>query len=311
MARFGLLSDLRFLGCLALFGSLLVSADGRAEPESTDDTTPTQIAVSIDAGLLSVSAKDAPLDIVLTRIAEKAGFAMEIRGDLECIVSWNMVELPVEKGLDRILQKVASVRIHGPKTAQGDHPLRRVIAWSGPRDGKTCAAPAQPPANSLEARPLNANKHNVALAGRADERQARLEAIQKMGTKPTPAAVNELISVLQQDPDAALRRQAAMQLSRIKTAKAKESLERSLGDDDPAVRVRIVQSLGVWRHQAVSPLAKVLQHDPSPKVRRIAAMMLGQSGSDDAIPALSAAERDQDQKVRRAASRAIARLRSR
>ncbi len=310
MARVELLSDLRILGCLAFFGSLLVSADGRADPESIGPRIPKQIAVSVDAGLLSLSAEDVPLDLVLLRIAEKAGFAMEIRGDLECAVTWKMNEQPVEKGLDRILQKVASVKIHGPKTAQGDHPLQRVIAWSGSRDGKTCAAPAQPLANSLETRPLGANKHDVALAGRVDKRQARLEAIQKMGAKPTPAAVRELISFLQQDADAAVRRQAALQLSRIKTVKARESLVQALGDDEPSVRVRVVQSLGVWRHQAVSPLAQVLQNDPSPKVRRIAAMMLGQSGSDDAIPALSAAERDQDQKVRRAASRAIARLRS-
>jgi HEAT repeat protein/protein-S-isoprenylcysteine O-methyltransferase Ste14 len=100
------------------------------------------------------------------------------------------------------------------------------------------------------------------------------------------AAVDPLIGFLD-DPDPALRQEAARVLGRVRSPEAVEPLLGRLSDEDPNVQYWAILALGQHRSQeAVEPLIAILSSRTG-STSRAAAVALGQIGSPAAVDALT------------------------
>jgi protein-S-isoprenylcysteine O-methyltransferase Ste14 len=99
------------------------------------------------------------------------------------------------------------------------------------------------------------------------------------------AAVGPLIGLLD-DPDPALRQEAARVLGRVRSPEAVEPLLGRLSDEDPNVQYWAILALGQSRsREAVEPLIAILS-SRTRSTSRAAAVALGQIGSPAAVDAL-------------------------
>src|SRR5262249_16268783 len=109
-----------------------------------------------------------------------------------------------------------------------------------------------------------------------------------------------------QDPNAQVRREAAVALGSLKAKQAIQDIIRSLKDTDARVRAKAAEGLwgfGPEAKDAVPALAAALK-DKSADVRLCAAGALGDIGPEarNTIPALGEALKDRDANVRAAAA---------
>ena len=96
---------------------------------------------------------------------------------------------------------------------------------------------------------------------------------------PPPASVNPDLTTLVTDPEARIRRRAAMAIGRVGLPDGIAPLTAALADPDPDVREMAAFGLGLIADAtAAPPLTKALA-DPSPLVRGRAAEALGQIGA--------------------------------
>jgi hypothetical protein len=209
-------------------------------PPATND-------VAVRAGLLTVKLHDAPMADVLLTIGAQAGFEVIIRGDLGAPVTWSFSDLPLDKGIRRLLDDSSLIMIYAPSQGHaGVRPLVRVIALS-----------------------------------LIDGHEDRLRAVQRLAIIPDEAASKDLALLLSQDEDPLIRQIAAIALGKVGGAGAELALTTALGDEDSLVRVRAIQALAKWGPEAVGSLVKTLMKDPAPNVRRQAALSLGRMSSFD------------------------------
>ena len=116
-----------------------------------------------------------------------------------------------------------------------------------------------------------------------------------------PAAVEPLIAVLKNDPDADIRWQAAFALSRSRDSRVVEPLVAALKDTESVVRSAAASALGtIGDPRVIEPLIATLK-DSDPKVRSSAASALGDIKDPRVVEPLIAALKDMDAEVRRAA----------
>jgi cyclophilin family peptidyl-prolyl cis-trans isomerase/HEAT repeat protein len=103
---------------------------------------------------------------------------------------------------------------------------------------------------------------------------------------PPPPPVPDLIPLLS-DPDAAIRRRAALAVGRVGLAEGVQSLLPLLKDPDPDVRQMSAFALGLIGDRASSPALQALLTDTSFVVRGRAAEALGLIGDSSAAPAIA------------------------
>jgi hypothetical protein len=118
-------------------------------------------------------------------------------------------------------------------------------------------------------------------------------------------AGDELIKALH-DPSPRIRRQAAAGLARLGDPSAVEALIHQLEYHPDLVEDEMVDALGsLGGAEAVPWLSKLLTNDPRTQVRRAAALSLGRTGVESAIPPLLKAAKEGDADIRRAALRSL------
>src|SRR4051812_14569168 len=114
----------------------------------------------------------------------------------------------------------------------------------------------------------------------------------RAATPPPPPEVTPDLTVLVTDPDARIRRRAALAIGRVGLAAGVQPLVVALSDADPDVREMSAFALGLIADAAATPpLVKALT-DSSPIVRGRAAEALGQINAKDKEQVSAAARRD-------------------
>ncbi len=295
---------------MGLAGLLLVPAIASLnhpgqEALAAEHAPPATNEVTARAGLLTVKLHDAPMVDVLLAIGAQADFEVIIRGDLGAPVTWSFSDLPLDKGIRRLLDDSSLIMIYAPSQGHaGVRPLVKVIALGASGDAADGTAPA--------ARTMPTNKTEVSQEAVAvslnDGREDRLRAVQRLAIIPDAAASKDLALLLSQDEDPLIRQIAAIALGKIGGAGAEAALTAALGDEDSLVRERAIQALAKWGPEAVGSLVKTLMKDPAPNVRRQAALSLGRMSGEGALDALQAAQADPDYAVRQAVVFALIRL---
>jgi hypothetical protein len=238
--------------------------------------------VAVAEGRLSVNLRDAPLADVLRLIGQEAQIKVHLDGQFLAPITRTFTGVPLESGIRRLTREHSSSFAYGPPPHPG-LAARLTEIWiieSAP------AAPADP-----------------------RTRAARLASLGKLGRRSDDGAVAELSRLLAQDPDPAVRTQAAGILGRSGNARATPALTAALGDQQPSVRIQAVHALRrIEGERAAESLARVLLSDPDPSVRRVTAWVLPSLRDAAAGSALrTAMSTDNDTSVRQAATAAYRR----
>ena len=295
---------------MGLAGLLLVPAIASLNHPGQDalaaeNASPSANEVAVRDGLLSVKLRDAPMGNVLLAVGAQAGFEVIIRGDLSAPVTWSFSDVPLDKGIRRLLDDSPLVMIYAPSQGQvGARPLIKVIALGAGGDAATGTVPVARtmPANNTEV------SQQTAAVGLNDDLADRLRAVQRLAIMPDAAATRDLALLLSQDEDSLIRQIAAIALGKIGGARAEAALTAALQDEESLVRGRAIQALAKWGPDALGSLVETLMKDPAPNVRRQAALSLGRMSGAGALDALQAAQADPDYAVRQAVIFALSRL---
>lgn len=146
---------------------------------------------------------------------------------------------------------------------------------------------------------------SIQKLSRADNSQARAQAVESLGRLKTPLAVEELVRALD-DVSLTVREQSAMALGEIRDPRATLPLVRKLTDPASGISGAAATALGKIGDKAALPaLAAAAQLGPPP--RQLAAMeALGRLPDPSVTEILGELMRDADSTVRTAAIRALA-----
>lgn len=112
----------------------------------------------------------------------------------------------------------------------------------------------------------------------------RDRAINELGKRGSVPALEEVVS---SKVSPQLRRNIVWALTRIDTAEARAAVRKALADKDYSVRTAATHSVGLHRDvAATAKLIELVVKDPTPPVRRNAAIALGRIRKPEAVPAL-------------------------
>jgi len=253
--------------------------------------------VSIEQGLLTVEAREAPLADLLHMIGEQAGLRVTIHGNVKTLVTDSFAGLSLGEGIRRVVGANGLVLIYTPSRGEaGASLLTEVRVYHSP------------PAATMS-KGTDPKKPAEATRPRDSDRATRLKAIQELARRRDEAAIAALVQILAQDEDPIVRAQAALALATIGGAQAAGALTTALEDQDPSVRIEAARAFaGVEGERAIPALGDVLMGDPDPHVRMGAARALSLLQSEEAQLALEAAiSENSDVSVLRTITSALAR----
>jgi hypothetical protein len=195
-------------GVLAIGSSYSHAAEVEKEIASS-------IAVHVERGLLSVDARNAPLDDLLVAIANQADFRLVTKGNLDTPVTWSFVDVPVDEAVQRLLWNVSSVMNYA---APGDggtarlvavHTLRRKVDRAD-NDLQVTRTIPTPPTN--QATKAMGSRPQPALS-LDDDREDKLRPVRRLIEKPNATSVKDLALLVSQDRGPVMRGIADFSLS--------------------------------------------------------------------------------------------------
>lgn len=124
----------------------------------------------------------------------------------------------------------------------------------------------------------------------SDEAQLRANAIEAL--EQVPSRVEPVLPAALVDDNLGVRAIAAMVVGRLRLKDLAPSVRPLLDDDSPFVEASAIYALRRCREDVdLSPLADMLLHHSSPRIRSHAAFILGELGERSAIPLLQEAAR--------------------
>ena len=284
----------RFAGLLWL-AALVLSLDSRAILAATQPTPESDIHVAVQQGLLTLNARNVPLADLLRIIGERAAITLTIHGNLRTTVTESFTDIPLDKGITRLVGGSGLVLIYAPPQGEsGTNVLAQAHVYEvSPTNVARMQADARK--QGAVARPIES------------DRSAKLREIRALSRQRDETAARALTQIVAQDADPTVRAKAVAALGKFGEAESARAISMALMDQDALVRVQAARALGrVEGDQATPALGGVLMGDSDPRVRREAARALGSVQSEEARWSLEAAALDADQSVRRAVASALA-----
>jgi len=266
-----------FVVCALLL--LLGPPDGLGASRETGGPSP-RVLVKAKDDLLTLKATDAPLIEVLTRIVNETGIRITLHGEPDDVLTADFSDLPLDKGLRRLLKDWDYVLIYDQAEGRHESPrIREVIIYPG-RGGSM----------------------KEGLASRVitpEERPA-----EEHGGTSFDSMVKKL-----KHKDPAVRAEAVDSLLDSGDRRALSHLTRALlNDESPEVRESAAEALGeLGEKKSVTSLARAL-HDRDAGVRETAVDALAEIGGPEAVKALKVALGDENEDVREAAAEALEEL---
>lgn len=139
-----------------------------------------------------------------------------------------------------------------------------------------------------------------------EDKHALTAAVNAVGPETGPDALERLGALLAGSPHPEVREAAANALGKVGAAESVGALVAALDDEHDNVRWFAVEGLRkLGAEEAVPSIAEILEKDPSPRVREIAASTLGALGQPAAVPALRKALGDDSERVCQKATGAL------
>ena len=243
-------------------------ADAASPAPSAGPTSagPNEVAIAVAGGRLTARIAGASLGDTLRALGASVPLRITVRGEAPDVSVWaDMSGIEIEEGVRRLLRGSSYLLVHGegPEAERGTPRLIEIVVLGHQsREGRRETEPAPPP-GAVVSRP---RRDTVVARARnaADERRAPLLDDDALG------------DIARHDPDAGRRLAALESLGRPgMSERSAEVFEAALEDFEASVRLR---ALEVLRDLGTAPripaMSWVLRTDPSPAVRRMAAVVL-------------------------------------
>jgi hypothetical protein len=255
--------------------------------------------VTAKENLLTVKAKDIPLERVLGEIANQTLIEIVLYGPPGELVSADFSDLPLEKGLKRLTHHCNHVLIYRPgkaNTANLEIKAMLIFSKERGRSRESLESTVIIPQERASPELGEASFDSLAQALQHKDAEVREKAVDRLAELKDERAAMLLGEVLVNDRDSDIRESAAEALGDLGGPKATESLIRALKDKDAGVRESAVESLTtVGGDEAVRPLMDALV-DEDEDVREAAALALKKITGETFSPQLQ--RRDQEKEVR-------------
>jgi len=275
--RFKLWAGLLILSSLA---PLVVTAD-----ENTSE-----LQITVDKGLVSLVARDVPLQDVVREIAVQYELRLVQHVTLDRLVSIEIERQPLPQVLDEILADEGYQlyrMVENEDDADAEKPIPGSL-WIF-SEGSALAPAAM---LYFEA---------VVLEGNVGEKKEAIRELLRLGT---PDAVQTL-SVALGDDDPRVRKAALEALSQIGGDEALAAIASASVHDDPRARADATHALAMVDGYSSIEYLNLALHDENPMVRAAAIDSLGDIGDERSIAVIQQALQDKDVTVRERALEVI------
>jgi hypothetical protein len=220
-----------------------------ASPARPDAAPP---RVEFRDGLLTVSARAAPLGELLLAVGEAAGFEVPPLDPGE-IFTGTFAALPLADGLDRLLPARAFA-LHYDASGNPE----RLVLMSFGQPAAQPPEPEPPPTLAVSGRSLAEEEGWIAGRLTSPDRGTRIVAVRRLGRLPPDRAAALALGMLNTEPDPVVRAQLAAALGRVEGDRTADALTRLLDDRDPAVRAAAARALGPSAAEADAPATPCL-----------------------------------------------------
>ena len=279
--------------CGGALAALILIAGGCGQgeqkgPGTTPAPTPAQSApaalgeasVTLQNGRVTIVCQAAPRGLLLEKLARQAGF--ELSGELDARPLTLDLQAQSLEPVIAVLLEDLPYRAQWKYDAKTDrHSLARLEVGDVPAAPETAAAMADKEKRRAMADALRgqlreqrekggSEEQKAELAARREERvqsqadlleqlrssnpDMRIEAVE--GLEPDGPALEALLDVLKNDPDARVREKAALQGGEADGFMACQGLLDALGDREPAVVLQALDSLEFTCDETVAPLVR-------------------------------------------------------
>jgi hypothetical protein len=258
--------------------------------------SPPVLEVTLENGLLSVNARNAPLGDVLRTIGKQAAVLVTVADDVDDRVTATLTRVPLEEGLRQLARGHSVLLVFEASPGWMAPPrLAEIQVYRGS---------GVPPAAAAEVVPALAAP-SADMVGPDEAWNSRLSAIAATGQRGDAVAAEYLAHVLGEDPDPRARVQAIRALRRIGGEPALDGLSLALGDTDHRIRMEAISAyVAVAAAGRLSTLGEIVSVDPDPEVRRYAVRVLARLGTPEALGLLARAASDPSDMVRDAVGEA-------
>ena len=260
------------------------------------------LQVEFRDGLLTLQARDVPLDDILHAIGANAGFDVVVKGDHSAPVSRSFSALALEEGLRRLLGGTSFVMFYG-ETGDAD---RLVLLREGTGVDSGGREILRPEVTVVDEPAQAEIEEWISSRLTQPDRGVRIVAVRRLTRLEPDVAVDLAAKVLDRDDDPVVRGQAAAMLGKIGGGRAAGLLDETLADWEASVRIQAVRALGALGGElAAHSLGRALFDHPDQEVRLMAIDALAGNASEASRSYLQAASALRDGKVREAARQAL------
>jgi HEAT repeat protein len=244
--------------------------------------------VAVERGRLTLSVQNALLAEVLQAIGEKAGIAIEIRGDLTERITTSFTDILLEEGLRQLLRGQSFALSYAPSASDAKRTSLMAI--------------------SVLARPRVKPVATAAKVSTVGEQREKLRRIQALARQKDIKAVRELSTLALSDPSPFVRSRAVSALGRLRNQETLAPLTWALKDQSSSVRIQALQGIkNLKGGDSIGVLQAMVVNDPDPTVRRQAVRLLSTIRSPEVPQVLKWAVADGDAAVSRDAKQAVKR----
>ena len=271
-----------------LWAGLLVIS-GLAPPFVGATESTVAMSVSLDNGLVSVSASSVPVRDVIEAIADQAGLRLVEQVELDQQVTLDIDRQPLPDALAVLLENDSYTLFQAIPSTDNDADVIPGTLWVFSEG--TSLAPA-----------ATVFYEAVLYQGTYREKKEAIRELRRLGT---PAAVQAL-SLALGDEDARIRDTALSALSRIGSDEALAAIASAAQDSDPRVRGNAAAALASGDSETSAQYLAMALDDPDSRVRMaviesLADVPFGAVPSELAVATLSRALEDEDPEVRMSA----------
>jgi hypothetical protein len=247
------------------------------------------MSVSLDNGLVSVSASSVPVRDVIEAIADQAGLRLVEQVELDQQVTLDIDRQPLPDALAVLLENDSYTLFQAIPSTDNDADVIPGTLWVFSEG--TSLAPA-----------ATVFYEAVLYQGTYREKKEAIRELRRLGT---PAAVQAL-SLALGDEDARIRDTALSAVSRIGSDEALAAIASAAQDSDPRVRGNAAAALASGDSETSAQYLAMALDDPDSRVRMaviesLADVPFGAVPSELAVATLSRALEDEDPEVRMSA----------
>ena len=262
-------------------GLLIVSSLAPLFAGASDRTG--ELSVRVDGGLVSLVARDVPVQDVLQEIATQSDLRVVQHVALDRVITLIIGRQPLPEVLDEILKNVSYQLYQATSNAdeaESDNPVPSTL-WIFSEG------------SSLE---LGATIffEAVILHGSFLDKKEAIRELRRLGT---PDAANTL-SLALSDPNSRVRDAAFAALSKFDGEEALAAIASASVDSDPWVRSEAANALSSSDTASAVQYLNLAFNDPDPRVRMTVIEAFTDIPSERAVAALGLALRDEDPAVR-------------